>query len=40
MPKAIEIRGDNGLVQIDVLDYERPKSVEGSDRIGFAASAK
>ena|ERR1035441_2546457 len=31
MPKTVVIRGDGGQVQIEVLNYERPKSTEGSD---------
>jgi hypothetical protein len=31
MAKIVEIRGHGGQVQIEVLNYERPKSTEGSD---------
>jgi hypothetical protein len=31
MPKTVVIRGDGGKVQIEVLNYERPKTTEGSD---------
>jgi hypothetical protein len=31
MPKTVVIRGDGGKVQIEVLNYERPKTPEGSD---------
>lgn len=31
MPKTVVIRGQGGQVQIEVLNYERPKSTEGSD---------
>jgi len=31
MSKTVAIRGEGGQVQIEVLNYERPKSTEGSD---------
>jgi len=31
MPKTVVIRGHGGEVQIEVVNYERPKSTEGSD---------
>ena len=31
MPKTVVLRGDSGQVQIEVLNYERPASVDGSD---------
>jgi hypothetical protein len=31
MPKTVVIRGDDGSVQIEVLNYERPNSTKGTD---------